>query len=167
MNELNNVRMVHESAMSPDPIYARKPLDWYVGRSVKIGFQSHQDEVEYMWVKVTRTDSPNLIGQLDNIPMFCTHLTLGDRITLSRLHVVGVDLTEDEWWDEVFVLRAQGDYFNHHLGTACPESGFGQFYNAHFTPRQALNRWAKWQPDENEPPTFLLEIAAAKANGQN
>lgn len=160
MNELNNVRMVHESAMSPDPIYARKPLDWYVGRSVKIGFQSHQDEVEYMWVKVTRADSPNLIGQLDNIPMFCTHLTLADRITLSRLHIVEVDLTEEEWWEEVSILRAQGDFFNRHLGTPCPESGFGQFYDAHFTPRQALQRWAQWQPDENETLHFPLDIAA-------
>lgn len=162
MNELNNIRRVHDTAISPDPIYARKPLDWYVGRGVKIGFQSHDDEVEYMWVKVTEIDSPNLVGSLDNEPSFCTHLTLGDRVVLSRLHIVEVDLTEDEWWDEVFVLRAKGDFFNRHLGTPCPENGFGQFYGVHFTPRQALQRWAKWQPDENEPLTFLLDIAAEK-----
>ncbi len=165
MNELNNVRRVHESAISPDPIYAKKPLGWCVSRCVKIGFQSHDDEVEYMWVKVTGIDSPNLVGDLDNEPLHCTHLTLGDRITLSRLQIVAVDLTEEEWWEEVSILRAQGDYFNRHLGTPRPENGFGQFYDAHFTPRQALTRWAKWQPDENEPLHFLLDIAAAEENG--
>jgi len=162
MREMNNIRRVHESAISPDPNYAKKPIEWYVGRCVKIGFQSHQDEVEYMWVKVTGIDSPNLVGQLDNEPLDCTHLTLGDRVVLSRLHIVEIDLTEDEWWDEVFMLRAQGDYFNRHLGTPSPESGFGQFYGAHFTPRQALNRWAKWQPHEDEPLQFLLDISASR-----
>lgn len=160
MNELNNIRQVCDTAFVPEPIYIKKPLAWYVGRSVKIGFQSHEGKVEYMWVKVTGINSPNLIGQLDNEPLHCTHLTLGDRITLSRLQIVAVDLTEEEWWEEVSILRAQGDYFNRHLGTPFPESGFGHFYDARFTPRQALNRWVNWQPDENEPLQFLLDIAA-------
>lgn len=159
---MNNIRIVHESAISPDPIYANKSLDWYVGRNVKIGFQSHEGKVEYMWVRVTGIESPNLIGQLDNEPVHSTHLTLGDRITLSRLHIVKVDLTKEEWWDEVALLRAKGDYFNRHLGLPCPESGFGKLYDAHFTPRQALQRWAKWQPSEDDPLTFLLDIAEGK-----
>lgn len=160
MTKLNNIRIVSETAFVPEPLYAKKPLAWYVGRWVKTGFQSHEGEVEYMWVKVTGVDSPNLVGQLDNEPSNCTHLTLGDRVVLSRLHIVAIDLTEDEWWEEVSILRAAGDYFNRHLGTPLPESGFGHFYDAHFTPRQALNRWVNWQPHENEPLQFLLDIAS-------
>ena len=111
MTKLNNIRIVSETAFVPEPLYAKKPLAWYVGRWVKTGFQSHEGEVEYMWVKVTGVDSPNLVGQLDNEPSNCTHLTLGDRVVLSRLHIVAIDLTEDEWWEEVSALRAAGDYF--------------------------------------------------------
>ena len=160
MTKLNNIRIVSETAFVPEPLYAKKPLAWYVGRWVKTGFQSHEGEVEYMWVKVTGVDSPNLVGQLDNEPSNCTHLTLGDRVVLSRLHIVAIDLTEDEWWEEVSALRAAGDYFNRHLGTPLPESGFGHFYDVHFTPRQALNRWVNWQPDKNEPLQFLHDIAS-------
>ena len=160
MTKLNNIRIVSETAFVPEPLYAKKPLAWYVGRWVKTGFQSHEGEVEYMWVKVTGVDSPNLVGQLDNEPSNCTHLTLGDRVVLSRLHIVAIDLTEDEWWEEVSALRAAGDYFNRHLGTPLPESGFGHFYDVHFTPRQALNRWVNWQPHENEPLQFLPDIAS-------
>ena len=162
MTDLNNIRLVSDTAFVPEPLYAKKPLAWYVGRWVKTGFQSHEGEVEYMWVKVTGMDSPNLVGQLNNEPWDCTHLTLGDRVVLSRLHIVAVDLSEDEWRDEVSVLRASGDYFNRYLGTPCPENRFGNFYEAKFTPRQALNRWVKWQPDDNEPLKFLLDIAADK-----
>ena len=48
MNELNNIRIVSDTAFVPEPLYAKKTLAWYVGRSVKIGFQSHEGEVEYM-----------------------------------------------------------------------------------------------------------------------
>lgn len=159
MTELKNIRIVSDTAFVPEPLYTKKPLAWYIDRCVKIGFQSHEGVVEYMWVKVTGIDSPNLVGQLDNDPLYCTHLAWGDRVVFNRLQIVAVDLTEDEWWDEVFMLLANGDYFNRHLGTPCRESGFGQFYDVHFTPRQALNRWAKWQPDENEPLRFLLDIS--------
>ena len=62
----------------------------------------------------------------------------------------------------VGVQQLQGDYFNRHLGTPSPESGFGQFYGVKFTPRQALNRWVKWHPHENEPLQFLLDISASR-----
>lgn len=164
MHTLNNIQMVRDTAISPDPIYAKRPLEWYVGRCVKIGLQSREDNVEYMWVKVTGIESPNLFGLLDNEPLHCTHLSLGDRVVLSRLHIVAVDLTDDEWWDEVFMLRAKGDFFNRHLGIPCPESGFANFYDAKLTPRQALNCWVKWQPHEDEPLQFLLDIAADRAD---
>jgi len=160
MNELNNIRLVHKDAYSPDPIYASRPLEWFVGRWVKIGFQSYDGTVEYMWVKVTGIDSPNLVGSLDNIPQYCPHVASGDRVTLSRVQIVAVDLTEDEWWEEVSMLRAKGDFFNRHLGSPGRESGFVDFYPFGFTPRQALNRWAKWQPGGEEPLKFLLDIAA-------
>lgn len=165
MNGMSNIRLVHETAFSPDPTYAKKPLDWYVGRNVKIGFQSHEGEVEYMWVKVTGINSPNLVGQLDNEPLNCTHLALGDRVDLSRLQIVQVDLTETEWWEEVSIHLVEADNFNRHLGTPNKKTGFGKFYDLNFTPRQALNRWKTWQPSETESLTFLLDIAATRDDG--
>ena len=123
--------------------------------------------MEYMWVKVTGINSPNLIGQLDNEPLNCTHLSLGDRVDLSRLQIVQVDLTETEWWEEVSIHLVEGDNFNRHLGTPNKETGFGKFYDLNFTPRQALNRWKKWQPSETESLTFLLDIAATRDDGLN
>jgi|GEM_PF-2580258 len=102
-----NIRLVHEEAISPDPTYQKRPLEWFVGRSVKIGFQSHEGKVEWMWITVQGVKSPNLIGTLDNDPMFCTHLIHGDPISLSRLQIAAVDLTIEEWWVEVDALRAR------------------------------------------------------------
>jgi hypothetical protein len=129
----------------PDPIYTYRPLEWFVGRSVKIAFQSHGGGVEYMWVKEIEIDGPNLTGKLENHPVLCTHVRLGDQITLSRVHIVAVDLTEDEWWDEVFMLRARGDFFNRHLGTPSLDNEFKTLFQK-MTPRQALERWVKWSP---------------------
>ena len=78
------IRLVHETASSPDPSYKKRPLEWFIGRSVKIGFQSHEGKVEWMWVTVQDVESPDLIGTLDNDPLFCTHLMYGDSITLRN-----------------------------------------------------------------------------------
>ena len=158
-----NVRLVHELAIMPDPIYAKKPLKWYLGRSVKMAFQAESGRVEHMWVAVAEIDGPYLVGTLENHPVFITHQSCGDSITFSRCHIEAVDLTENEWWDEVSELCAEADYFNEHLGVPSRNSGFGEFYAEHFTPRQALIRWSQWEPCEDDPLTFLTEIFEGKA----
>ncbi len=154
-----NINLVHESAYGHEPLYSRRPLEWYPGRTIKMGFQSHSGEVERMWVEETGIESSDLIGVLANDPVLCTHVACGDPIKVNRLHIVSVDLTEDEWWGDVDVLRSSGDYFNRHLGSPSRQSGFGEFYYERFTPRQALNRWEKWKPSATEPLLFLTEIA--------
>jgi hypothetical protein len=154
-----NIRPVHETANSPDPIYQKRPVEWFIGRCVKIAFESDEGRVEWMWVHVQAVDSRHLIGTLDNDPLLCTHIKHGDSVSLSRLQIAAVDLSEDEWWEEVARLRAEGDYFNRYLGSPSRGSGFGHFYEESFTPRQALNRWVKWQPSEDEPLHFLTALA--------
>ena len=155
-----NFRLVHETAVVPDPTYQKRPLAWFLGRNVKIAFQSDEREVEWMWVNVRGIIGRTLVGSLDNDPLLCTYLECGDSVSLSRLQIAGVDLTEDEWWEEVETLSAEEDYVNRYLGSPSRDSGFDQFYDESFTPRQALNRWAKWQPNDDEPLKFLTELAS-------
>ena len=162
----NNVRMIHEDALKPDSLYAKKPLQWFRGRSVKLSFSAESGHVEHMWVKITEIDGPHLVGNLDNEPVFVKHLDFGDTVILSRCQIEMVDLSTDEWWEEVDSLRAQGDYFNRWLGFPGQGSGFECFVYEDFTPRMALKRWAKWSPSEDEPFTFLTEIAKQRQAGE-
>lgn len=146
MGSNNNARLVHEEAIKPDSLYTKKPLDWFLGRFVKIAFQSADSIAEHMWVKVTEVQDSNLVGSLDNDPVFVTHIGCGDRVVLSRVQIEAVDLTCEEWWEAVHVLRAQGDYFNSWRGFPKDGNGFEVAYGEGLTPRQALNRWRNWVP---------------------
>jgi hypothetical protein len=163
---INNVRRVHEDALKPDSLYAKKPLQWFRGRSVKLSFSAESGQVEHMWVKITEIDGPHLVGNLDNDPVFVEHLDCGDTVILSRCQIEMVDLSADEWREEVDLLLAQGDYFNRWLGYPGQGSGFDCFVDEVFTPRSALKRWAKWSPSEDEPLAFLTEIAKQRQTGE-
>lgn len=156
------IRLVHEDAISPDRLYQKKEREWFIGRLVKIAFESLDGKVEWMWVKVLEVEGCSLIGRLECEPLFCTH-SYGDLIALSRLQIAAVDLTLEEWWDEVEKLGAKGDYFNRFLGAPTRDSGFSNFFDESFTPRQALNRWVLWHPSDDEPLPFLTEIAYRRA----
>lgn len=148
MESNNNVRRVHEEAIKPDSMYTKRPLEWFVGRVVKMSFQSADSMPEHMWVKVTDVEGHNLVGVLDNDPVVVTHLQCGDRIVLSRVQVEAVDLTWEEWWGEVEQLRAQSDLYNPWLGYPKEGNGFDDAYQEGLTPRAALNRWRNWVPSE-------------------
>ena len=158
----NNIRLIHEDAMKPDTLYAKRPLEWFHGRTVKMAFSAECGSVEHMWVRITGIEGQNLVGVLDNIPFWVQHVQLGDKVTLTRCQIEMVDLTSDEWWEEVHLLRAQGDYYNRWLGYPKQGGGFENFYDRGFTPRVALERWGTWSPSEDEPLTFLTEIANLK-----
>lgn len=85
-----NVRLVHEDYCKPDPQWTHKPLEWFVGRAVKMAFQSAESAVESMWVKVTDVEADNLVGTLDNDPVCVYHLTFGDRVVLNRTQIENV-----------------------------------------------------------------------------
>lgn len=146
MEDKNNIRLVPEEAIKPDSVYTKRPLVWFVGRLVKMAFQSTDSIPEHMWVKVTEIDGHNLVGTLANNPVSVTHLKYGDRVVLSRVQIEKVDLTYEEWWEEINMLRAQGDYFNSWRGlpTCCSE--FELAYDEGLTPRQALIQWRNWVP---------------------
>lgn len=146
MENNNNIRLVHEEAIKPDSLYTKKPLDWFIGRCVKIAFQSADSRPEHMWVQVTGRDGHNLVGILDNDPVVVTHLRCGDRIVLSRVQIEAVKLTWEEWWGEVEHLRAQNDFFNPWRGYPKVGNGFEDAYREGLTPRAALNGWLKWMP---------------------
>jgi len=142
-----DVRFVHESAINPDPLYAKKPLGWFVGRCIKMAFHSTSCHVEHLWVKVVGIEGNHLVGALDNDPVVVTHLAFGDRITVSPTQVEAVSYSLEEWLAEARQLAAEGDYFNRHLGAPTkPGAGLERYFHLRMTPRQALRRWASWSP---------------------
>jgi hypothetical protein len=145
-----NVRLVHEGAIAPDCLYTKKPLEWFVGRCVKVAFQSAQSRVEHMWVIVTQVESDHLVGKLDNQPVSVTRISQGDRVVLSRVQIEAVYLSFDEWCAEIAELRAKGDYFNRWLGAPVVGKGLEELYLDDLTPRQALVRWRDWIPEDGQ-----------------
>lgn len=143
----DSVRLVTAGYLVPDPAYKLLPLTYFVGRSVKVPFQTEDNPVEHMWVSVTGVDGDRLIGTLDSDPV-ATSLRYGDEVHVSPSEVVMVYLSPKEWRDEVDHLRAKGDYFNSWLGVA---SGwrFDRLHEAGLSPRQALTWWRDWQPWED------------------
>ena len=118
-----------------------------MGRFIKMAFQSEKSRVEHMWVRVTNVDGDYLIGELDNDPLFVTHVKCGDRVVLSRVQIEAVDLTFEEWTAEVEHLRSQGDYFNRWFGFPKVGEGLEEAFHDRLTPRQALVRWRDAIPD--------------------
>ncbi len=141
------MRKVHEDAIYPDSLYCKRPLEWYVGRHIKMAFQSARSTVEHMWVAVNRIDGDHLIGTLDNDPFHVETLQHGDIVKLSRTQIEAVDLTLAEWMEEVDGLRAEGEYYNRWLGYPSRKNGFDDAYDERLTPRQALRRWRDHVPD--------------------
>jgi hypothetical protein len=54
--ETMRIRLVHEDAISPDTLYQKKEREWFIGRLVKIAFESLDGKVEWMWVKVLEVE---------------------------------------------------------------------------------------------------------------
>lgn len=148
MESSDNMRFVHEEAIKPDSLYAKKPLEWFIGRLVKIAFQSADSWVEHMWVKVNKVQGHDLVGTLENYPAFVTHLGYGDQVTINRTQIEAINLTLEEWWAEVTLLKSDDDYFNFWRGHPQDGNGFEVGYDEGLTPRQALKRWRNWVPTE-------------------
>lgn len=66
-----------------------KPTKFFIGKFVKLAFPV--DEVpgkrlpnfEHMWVKVLRIEGDELVGELDNDPMYVTKYKFKDRVTFK------------------------------------------------------------------------------------
>ena len=101
------VRKILSQIVVPDPLYREYPLEYFVGRSVKISFDSSRGISESMWVSVTAVQGRRLIGTLDNEPQVATHLKHGHAVTLSRSQIISVALDKHEWLEEVDIRRAK------------------------------------------------------------
>ncbi len=144
----SNVRLVHEDAIHPDSTYAKRPMEWFIGRKIKMAFQSANSKVEHMWVSVSHVDGDDLVGTLVNDPLFVENVASGDVVKLRRVQIEAVDLSFDEWTEEIARLRAQGDYFNRWLGQPVSENHFNEAFDERLSPRQALNRWRNFVPEQ-------------------
>jgi uncharacterized protein YegJ (DUF2314 family) len=91
-----NVQLVCPRCRKPDSRYFDVPLDWFVGRCVKIAFQSQDGLVEHMWVVVTGVEDGRLVGELDNDPLFVEDIECGDRVVLDRTQIEVVKHPLDE-----------------------------------------------------------------------
>lgn len=144
---MSNVRQVHEGSVMPDPLYAKEPLEWFVGRMIRMAFQSAGSRVEHMWVKVDGLDEDGhgLVGLLVSDPICVSHLAFGDEVRFDRTQIEAVDLSIDEWIAEVIELLEESSYSNQDLGRPTGPL-FLAAYDEKLTPRQALQRWRDFTP---------------------
>ena len=140
-NKPVNIRIAAAEAIKSEPLYAAKPLAWFVGRLVKMAFTTSPERTEHMWVAVTGVEGESLVGTLGNDSLFGSNFRKGDRVVLDRTEIEAVDLTWEEWREEADALKAQDDYSNPKLGEPELGSGFEKAYQEGLTPRQALERW--------------------------
>lgn len=88
----SNVRVVCSGCYQPDPEVQGKPLAWFVGKLVKLEFPvpGEPPNGELMWVAVTSVRGDELVGLLDNDPLFADQ-SYGDEIVFGRDEVLVVD----------------------------------------------------------------------------
>ncbi len=153
------IKHAHKRAYSDCLLYQEKPHEWFVDRSVNLMFESNDGTLEFMWVKIQHVDFPDLVGTLESTPILCSHMKFGDEVSLCRLQVAGVEVSIDEWWEEVQAYLANGDFCNPHLGAPTSNFGFENLFNGAFPPLQALNYWKTWQPEQDE----SLQFQSGKA----
>jgi hypothetical protein len=143
-----NVVQVPADTLLPDWRYRDRPLGDFLGKSIKVMFQSADSRPEAMWVQVTGIEEHWLVGRLDNIPESVTHLKLGDVVRVWRSEIIMINLTRAEWIHEATVLRAQGDYFNKWLGKPLGKK-FNQKYEQGISPQLALTLWRDYVPNHD------------------
>ncbi len=90
MEPLSNMGFVcQKCSLKPDPRFANLPPSAFVGRSCKLAFPvASGARREYMWVRVTEHDGDELIGFLDNDPIFEVGYEHGDRIGFKRDEII-------------------------------------------------------------------------------
>jgi hypothetical protein len=145
----SNVRFVDADVHKPDPRYTRMPLEYFVGKVVKVCFQSAKSILESMWVVVTAVDEHCLVGTLDNDPVYVTHLKCGDTVRIWRTEIIMVHLNRTEWMHEARAVRAKGDYFNKWLGKPFGKT-FNRQYEKKISPRLALTLWRDYVPTQDD-----------------
>lgn len=84
-----NLRFVCDAHSSkPNPEYAKKPAKFFVGGFVKKAFEvlhpyTRKSASEHMWVEIKTIKDGNLIGELNNDPIYLTALQCGDEVIVK------------------------------------------------------------------------------------
>lgn len=82
-------------ASRPNAHFATLPVEWFIGKFVKLGFPAKTPDggasTEHMWVKVLKPhdgDPPEeLVGELDNDPVYDVGYVCGDWVGFSRAEI--------------------------------------------------------------------------------
>lgn len=96
MEPLSNIRHTCSScSVRPDPYWAEKPDEFFIGKYVKLGFEAQGGpEKEHMWVEVTGTRTRQgdvcLVGVLNNDPVYCPNLHDGMRVEFTKDEIEAV-----------------------------------------------------------------------------
>lgn len=77
-----------DCAPKPQAIYLSLPAKWFLGKYVKLGFPTgEEDRKEHCWVLVdglTDEEDQELVGVLNNDPIIATDWHCGDRLSFRR-----------------------------------------------------------------------------------
>ena len=146
--EMDDVQVVQVDALRPEGEYDDRPLDWFVGRAVKIAFAFDPAHglAEHMWVEVDGVEGSRLVGELVDHPVVVRGIRCGDRVGLGRGQVEAVYLSPDEWAAEVERLWARAEFSDPRRGIPKPPREIVALRAAGFTPLLALRRWAACRP---------------------
>ena len=87
-----NVQYICAGHYQPDPEVQAKPIEWFIGKVVKLRFTipGLPDNGEYMWVAVDSHRGDELVGTLTNEPHHAD-LHFGDEVVFRRVDVLVVD----------------------------------------------------------------------------
>jgi hypothetical protein len=87
-----NVQIICPDHYQPDPQVQAKPLEWFVGKLVKLRFPipGRPTNAERMWVAVNSLRGEELVGTLTNEPLFADQ-SYGDEIVFRREEVLVVN----------------------------------------------------------------------------
>ena len=94
---LTNLQYVCDAhAPRPDPLWARAPVSWFVGKWVKKGFTTKDGthNTEHLWVYVTGTIGKDVLtGPIENEPVYNVGVQYGEGAWV-RLHEIETVLSQ-------------------------------------------------------------------------
>ncbi|QJW93245.1 DUF2314 domain-containing protein [Frigoriglobus tundricola] len=67
-------------------------LEKWLGKSVKIGFDTHLGGTEWMWLMVSAVKGRKLVGKLKSEPWFAIEYRQGQKITFKEDEIFAVNL---------------------------------------------------------------------------
>ena len=88
-----NIRYTcRDHSSRPDPYWAQQPLDFFVRKHVKLGFEPNcpGPEKEHMWVQVIGVQDGHLVGLLCNTPTACTYIRMGQMVEFTADEIESV-----------------------------------------------------------------------------